>query len=452
MYQIRQNTVVEIVNDHFQLFPPTTTPATILISQAFKLFSSLVYISMDEPPLAWHPPAISLSSPPIAVAQGRPRESEEYPENFFRCAKWCPDGGCALDVDLVFRQPSPIVDFAWYPGATASNPSSYCFLASVRECPVKLLDASNGRLRASYKLVDHRERQIAPHCLAFNCMATHLYCGYEDAIEVFDFQQPGEGTKLPTTPSKKSRDGMKGIVSSISFCSDYSGLYAASSLASAIALFSEQTGADPVAYLDGMAAPVTQVKFDPMRPHILYAAQRRSNEILCWDVREPLEVLRSFARKSAGTNQKLLFDIDPAGRWLATGDQDGYISMFDLHTENSEPTIKFKAHDDSIGSLAFNPVDATLLSVSGSRHFDDSSVISHSGGSESSDSSDSESEWDEDDEGGYMRNYIRRRRQPIRPLVVDSSVKIWKFSPGEDVRQTDTGMQNQTMSENSGTG
>lgn len=58
-----------------------------------------------------------------------------------------------------------------------------------------------------------------------------------------------------------------------------------------------------------------------MRPHILYAAQRRSNEILCWDVREPLEVLRSFTRKSAGTNQKMLFDIDPAGRWLATGDQ-----------------------------------------------------------------------------------------------------------------------------------
>ena len=37
-----------------------------------------------------------------------------------------------------------------------------------------------------------------------------LYCGYEDAIEVFDFQRPGEGRKLATTPSKKSRDGMKG--------------------------------------------------------------------------------------------------------------------------------------------------------------------------------------------------------------------------------------------------
>ena len=37
-----------------------------------------------------------------------------------------------------------------------------------------------------------------------------LYCGFEDAIEVFDVHQPGEGTRLHTTPSKKSRDGLKG--------------------------------------------------------------------------------------------------------------------------------------------------------------------------------------------------------------------------------------------------
>jgi telomerase Cajal body protein 1 len=85
---------------------------------------------------------------------------------------------------------SPVLDFAWYPGASVSDPSTFCFVASVRECPVKLLDAASGRvctylfcivndselsalkLRASYKIVDHRERQVAPHCLAFNCNAS----------------------------------------------------------------------------------------------------------------------------------------------------------------------------------------------------------------------------------------------------------------------------------------
>jgi hypothetical protein len=29
-------------------------------------------------------------------------------------------------------------------------------------------DHNNAQLRASYKIVDHRERQIGPHSLAFN--------------------------------------------------------------------------------------------------------------------------------------------------------------------------------------------------------------------------------------------------------------------------------------------
>ena len=145
-----------------------------------------------------------------------------------------------------FCQPAPILDFIWYPMATPLDPASFCIVASVRECPVKLLDASDGRvrfltiycpwfdrynivqLRASYRIVDHRERQIAPHSLVFNLTAQklvlreylyvsfliifypRLYCGFEDAIELFDLSRPGEGTRLHTTPSKKSKDGLKG--------------------------------------------------------------------------------------------------------------------------------------------------------------------------------------------------------------------------------------------------
>src|ERR1700685_729185 len=37
-----------------------------------------------------------------------------------------------------------------------------------------------------------------------------LYCGFDSAIEIFDVHRPGEGTRLLTSPNKKSRDGMKG--------------------------------------------------------------------------------------------------------------------------------------------------------------------------------------------------------------------------------------------------
>ena len=46
----------------------------------------------------------------------------------------------------VFPQAAPILDFIWYPRATPRDASSFCFVASVRESPVRLLDASDGRV------------------------------------------------------------------------------------------------------------------------------------------------------------------------------------------------------------------------------------------------------------------------------------------------------------------
>ena len=45
-----------------------------------------------------------------------------------------------------FKQPENILGAIWYPTAVPDEPSGYCFLASVRESPVKLLDASDGRV------------------------------------------------------------------------------------------------------------------------------------------------------------------------------------------------------------------------------------------------------------------------------------------------------------------
>ena len=47
---------------------------------------------------------------------------------------------------MILTQAAPVLDACWYPGARTSDPASYCFLASVRDTPVKLLDASDGRV------------------------------------------------------------------------------------------------------------------------------------------------------------------------------------------------------------------------------------------------------------------------------------------------------------------
>ena len=123
-------------------------------------------------------------------------------------------------------------------------------------------------------------------------MGFRLYCGFEDAIEVFDLNNPGEGTRLATTPSRKSRDGLKGgchsylspavvldqmcpddagIISALAFCPSYdpsSSMFAAgtltpsSSVSPNIALFSEDTGGKPVGWIGDVKASVTQARPD----------------------------------------------------------------------------------------------------------------------------------------------------------------------------------------------
>lgn len=137
------------------------------------------------------------------------------------------------------------------------------------------------------------------------------------------------------------------------------------------------------------------------------------------------------------TNQKLRFDIDPLGQLLSIGDQAGNISIFDLvypevfgdeghegydinggqAAQNCSPKLWFKAHNDAVGSTAFHPLMASLLSVSGSRHFtdDDDDDSSNSG-----------------EESMSINNQATvRRTERLLPVTVDPSIKIWDFRPSD---------------------
>ncbi|KAJ7171274.1 WD40-repeat-containing domain protein [Mycena filopes] len=433
----------------------------------------------------WVPPEFNLSAPPKSDERWAIPSSAALPGNFARSAKWCPDGSVALvqcehrefrifastksgaesqvpsssavdSTDPLVRvlpQSAAILDYVWYPTASPANPASFCFVASIRETPVKLLDASDGRLRASYRIVDHRERQIAPHSLAFNLSATKLYCGFEDAIEVFDIGRPGEGTRLPTTPSRKSRDGLKGIISALAFAPSYdSDLYAAGSLATTrgnIALFTETDGAVPVHFVSGgPSAGVTQLHFNPTRPHILYASFRRQRAIYSWDLRADLSApvavysptpsaLVDAPVPPGETNQKRRFDVDSAGRFLGVGDQEGMINIYDLSpaaeandaeagqdTNIVTPRLTWNAHGDAIGGVAFHPARAALLSASGSRHF-------HTHEDGGVDSSDDEEEEEEEAADGVVgegeRRSVRRAATRPTPVPLDASLKVWEF-------------------------
>lgn len=440
----------------------------------------------------WSPPVYYTGREPRLLRSLSLSPDPLFPENFVRLVKWSPDGLVALaqcenrtlqifdpesseetsttephsltepSVTLstnarIFNQPAPILDFVWYPTASPQNPASFCFIASVRECPVKLIDASDGRLRASYRIVDHRERQIAPHSLTFNLTGERLYCGFEDAIEVFDVSRPGEGKRLHTTPSKKSKDGLKGIISALAFSPSYSegeSFYAAGSFSRTpnnIALFSDSQSEIPIMFLGGgPRAGVTQVQFNPSRPHILYAAYRGrgSGTIYSWDLRANLESpVELFCQNSTAAldaserkvnNQKMRFDVDVLGRYLGIGDPEGNVSIFDLgsnertiegqhsflerDTQINRPVLEFIAHKDAVGSIAFNPLRPVALSASGARHFKD--VV------------ETDSSNEEDDEVNDLilpgsapaSSEPNERKKHSQPVTFDSSIKLWDFS------------------------
>ena len=80
--------------------------------------------------------------------------------------------------------------------------------------------------------------------------------------------------------------------------------------------------------LEGHKGGVTQVLFG-REGHYLYTGARADAEMRCWDVRagQSLYVLQ---RVTPRTNQRMEFDIEPAGRHLVTGGEDGCLRGFDL--------------------------------------------------------------------------------------------------------------------------
>lgn len=67
------------------------------------------------------------------------------------------------------------------------------------------------------------------------------------------------------------------------------------------------------------ACACAQVQFS-RDGNFLYTGARRDPDIFCWDVRYASDVVYRLQRESAGTNQRIHFDIEPCGRHLASGD------------------------------------------------------------------------------------------------------------------------------------
>lgn len=78
------------------------------------------------------------------------------------------------------------------------------------------------------------------------------------------------------------------------------------------------------------------------------------------------QVLHTF-RRQADTNQRVAFDLDPSGRYLATGSTERRALVYDIQSQELVGCMDNQA--DAVGSVCFHPYAALMGVCTGQRHF-----------------------------------------------------------------------------------
>ncbi|XP_075492916.1 uncharacterized protein LOC142530895 [Primulina tabacum] len=336
--------------------------------------------------------------------------------NFLKGVKWSPDGSCFLtcaddntlhvftlpyddsgnpvntsasvtDADsyaanLVITEGESVYDYCWYPHMTASNPDLCVYATTTRDHPIHLWDANSGQLRCTYRAYDAMDEITAAFSIGFNPAGTKIYAGYNKTIRIFDVHRPGRDFDQHSTVLG-NKEGQPGIISSIAFSPAYSGMLAAGSYSQTTAIYRDDN-MELLYVLHGQEGGVTHVLFSK-DGNYLYTGGRKDPYVMCWDIRKTVDVVYKLYRSTESTNQKIQFDIEPLGRHLGTGGQDGLVHIYDLQT--GQWVSSFQAAPDTISGFSFHPILPMAATASGHRRFgaldvDDSQEIMNPTGDE----------------------------------------------------------------------
>ncbi|EDU40153.1 hypothetical protein PtrSN002B_010167 [Pyrenophora tritici-repentis] len=264
-----------------------------------------------------------------------------------------------------FKAPSPIWAFAVNPLFNLQDPASTTVLLSRRDLYITLhnalWDMSNPASSdmqssstatvnistplASYKLVNNlTEAVTAPLSLSFSSDSNHFFAGTQDKIAIFDIQERDAPIHtIATIPAKRTKlkgggRGFKGYISALSLSpptiASTDGLIAAGSWTRYVGIYDPVSGAEVTHFpLPGniascsslgkmprnknlehvMGMGVSSLKWSPCGRY-LYVAERSSDVLLIYDVRNFSYSLAHCAGRKALTKQKLGFDIWNAGQ------------------------------------------------------------------------------------------------------------------------------------------
>ncbi|KAG8098079.1 hypothetical protein GUJ93_ZPchr0013g36467 [Zizania palustris] len=319
-------------------------------------------------------------------------------DNFLKGVKWSPDGSSFLTssddnslrlfylpedaystageqtaetavggedsygANIQVNEGEPVYDFCWYPYMSVSDPATCVFASTSRDHPIHLWDATTGELRCTYRAYDAMDEITAALSISFNSTGAKLFAGYNKAIRVFDVHRPGRDFEQYSL--LKGGEGPTGIISSISV-SPHNGMLAVGSYSQTTAVYAE-SNMEPLYVLHGQLGGVTQVLFSK-DGNYLYTGGRKDPYILCWDIRNTVDIVYKLYRSSDTTNQRIHFDIEPCGKHLGTGGQDGMVHIYDL--QGGQWVTAFQAAADTVNGFAFHPYLPLATTSSGHRRF-----------------------------------------------------------------------------------
>ncbi|CAL9226293.1 unnamed protein product [Arabidopsis halleri] len=319
------------------------------------------------------------------------------PNNFLKGLKWSPDGSCFLassedntlslfhlpqdggdsigygvpvpeedsyGASLLVNEGESIYDFCWYPYMSVSDPLTCVFATSTRDHPIHLWDSTSGELRCTYRAYDAMDEITAAFSVGFNPHGTKIFAGYNSSIRVFDLHRPGRDFGQYST-LQKNKEGQAGILSTLAFSPTNSGMLAVGSYGQTTGIYREDN-MELLYVLHGQEGGVTHVQFSK-DGNYLYTGGRKDPYILCWDIRKSVEIVYKLYRATENTNQRVFFDIEPCGRHLGTGGQDGLVHMYDLQTGNW--VSGYQAASDTVNAFSFHPYLPMAATSSGHRRF-----------------------------------------------------------------------------------
>ena len=293
-----------------------------------------------------------------------------------------------LNEYLVNRSPSPIQSFSIYPNFNLQDASTSVFLSASTDLPISLKNAVHFETtHAAYPWINPKtEAYIVPKSLCWTRNGESFIAGANNEIGLFNAHHYGAGPFSSQRSGKdakqRSANGCKGFVTALSVSDD--GVLAAGTNERQIGLYDGEGGGQCITafsvadvtnrgddFIKGTG--IMQMSWTPCGTYLL-AAERQSDGIHVYDMRNTLRRVNYLHGRKVYTNQRMDINLIPTadGTELWAGGTDGCVRMWKNPgaTEGyHSPDAEMQLHGDSVGGVAWHPQGSVLATCAGSYHF-----------------------------------------------------------------------------------